>query len=181
MASSFEIIPKINNIRSKFDLIVLSQDWHPESHLSFACNHEGCEAFSSKIIEETAIHQVLWPAHAIQNTFGAEFHRDLRIEPTDIIVKKGLHRLYDSYSAFGCKHDKTQMKILLRSKNVRKVYVCGLALDYCVGNTALDACKAGFEVYVIMDCTKPVNQETGDKMIEEFQKRGVHMIESSDI
>jgi nicotinamidase/pyrazinamidase len=176
-----EIIPLINGLRDKFSVVALSQDWHPAHHLSFAGNHDGKEIFSQHVIQETGKKQVLWPAHAVEGTFGAEFHRDLKVLPSDIVVRKGLNHLYDSYSAFGCKNDRTNLEEIVRRHSISKIYTCGLAYDYCVGNTALYAAKIGLEVYMVIDCTKPVAEETKEEMTKKLQQSGVKFINSYEI
>ncbi|OMJ91177.1 hypothetical protein SteCoe_6347 [Stentor coeruleus] len=181
VTGSLEIIPLINRLRDKFSIVILSQDWHKSHHISFVDNHEGKEVFSKHDIQETGKSQVLWPTHAVEGTFGAEFHKDLKVLPSDIVVRKGLNHLYDSYSAFGCKNDRTNLEEITRNLNIDKIYTCGLAYDYCVGNTALYAAKIGLEVYMVSDCTKPVAEGTKEEMTKKLQQSGVKFINSYEI
>lgn len=178
-----EIIPIINQLKRspKFSSIYLSQDWHPANHISFQVNNPESALFGEKLIEQTGILQVMWPVHCVQNTTGSDFNPNLEVSITDHLIKKGLNPLYDSYSAFGCPQDRTNLNADLSSNNTQKVYVCGLALDYCVGNTALDASTNGFETYVIIDATRGVAQNTSDSMLLKLTENNVKLINSTEI
>lgn len=180
---SLEIISGINRLREIPGLrqVYVSQDWHPEGHRSFQSNNTGSALFTKLLIQETGIQQMMWPVHCVQGTFGAELHQKLLRGDLDINVRKGQNILYDSYSAFGCEQDRTCLEIDLNSKGIKKVYVCGLAYDYCVGSTALDAVKYGFETFVITDCTRAVNESTEKIMAEMLGKAGVSFVESSSL
>lgn len=175
------VVPVINSIRSKFQEIFISLDWHPQNHASFHCSHEGKQCYSSFIYEKTGLKLDLWPSHCIQNTEGANLHKDLIVQPQDIIIKKGLHCDYDSYSAFGAKEDKTNLDELLKSRQIRRVYCCGLAFDFCVGSTALDSAELGFDTYVIVDACRSVSNVTERQMTERLLKAGVKLVNSQDI
>ena len=138
---SLDIIPLINQIREnpKFDYIVLTQDWHPQDHVSFGSNHPGKELFSNIIVPETQREQVMWPDHCVQNQFGSEFQKDVVVKDTDIKVLKGKDKMVESYSGFGNEHEDTGLTNILKEKGVGVVYSCGLAYDYCVGSTAISA------------------------------------------
>jgi nicotinamidase/pyrazinamidase len=180
---SLEIIPKINALRNSpiFSNVFLSQDWHPASHISFAANNPGSELFSTVTIPQTGIEQIMWPIHCIQNTFGSEFQKDLQVLETDILIKKGINELYDSYSAFGYIKDRTNLNDELKNRGVTKVYVCGLAFDYCVGNSALDAANEGYETYIITDCTKSVQDSSREAMTQKLNSAGIQFINSEDL
>lgn len=152
-----EIIEPINHIATKFQHVILTQDWHPQQHISFADNHQHKLPFEQ--ITLSYGHQVLWPRHCVQGTFGAEFHQDLNIPHAELIIRKGFHATIDSYSAF-VEADKTTLTGLaayLRERNITTVYLAGVATDFCVLWTALDAKRAGFETYVIADVCKAIN------------------------
>lgn len=152
-----EIIEPINHIATKFQHVILTQDWHPQQHISFADNHQHKLPFEQITLPYG--HQVLWPRHCVQGTFGAEFHEDLDIPHAELIIRKGFHATIDSYSAF-VEADKTTLTGLtsyLRERNITTVYLAGVATDFCVLWTALDAKQAGFETYVIADACKAIN------------------------
>ncbi|CAG9312816.1 unnamed protein product [Blepharisma stoltei] len=175
VSNANEIISLLNALKEsdKFSHVFLSQDWHPENHISFQVNNPGSELFKEKLIEETGILQMMWPVHCVQNTPGAEFHPGLNIKDTDIIIRKGQNPQYDSYSAFGCVQDRTTLLDELWAKGIEKVYITGLAFDYCVGYTAIDAANYGFEVHVISEATRAVAPETAEKARKIFQEKNI--------
>lgn len=137
--------------------VFVTQDWHPADHLSFVTSHPGRLAFENVTLPN-GLQQILWPPHCVSNTFGAEFVDGLNISGS-VVVRKGTDKLYDSYSGFqdntGIK--KTELESLLNDREIARVYICGLALDYCVKFTACDAVKAGLEAYLIEDaCVRHV-------------------------
>ena len=141
VGGSLEIIPTINELRknAKFDYIVRTRDWHPQDHVSFGSNHPGEALFSQITIAETGHPQVMWPDHCVQGSTGAEYHKDLVLADSDGEVLKGQTKMIESYSGFGDYGEDTGLKQLLNDRNVGTVYCCGLALDYCVGSTAVSA------------------------------------------
>jgi nicotinamidase/pyrazinamidase len=144
-----EIISRINGLMDGFSTIVLTQDWHPLNHASFAANHPGSEPFS--LAEMPYGPQVLWPTHCVQGTKGAEFHSALRTDPAQLIIRKGFRAGIDSYSAF-FENDRTTATGLegyLRNRGVTAVTLVGLATDYCVAYSALDAARLGFRATVL--------------------------------
>lgn len=145
-----EIIVGINQILSLFETVVFTQDWHPADHISFAVNHPGMNAFQT--VETTYGLQMLWPIHCVQNSFGSEIASNLKIGSA-LIQRKGIHRDIDSYSAFleADRKTKTGLDDILKAKGISKIYVCGLATDFCVSWSALDAREFGFEVVVLED------------------------------
>ena len=157
VAGSDQIIPKINQLGDYFDTIVLTQDWHPENHVSFADNHPDQQAFQT--IELDYGTQVLWPRHCVQGTQDAELHPDLDLAKAQLIIRKGCHAHIDSYSAFLEADHKTQTGLAgyLRERGIDTVFVVGIATDFCVAWTAIDACKLGFQTYVISDATKGID------------------------
>src|SRR5262249_51340655 len=152
-----KVVPAINRVAQKFANVVLTQDWHPRDHVSFASNHAHKQPFET--IELNYGSQVLWPDHCVQGTAGAEFHRDLQIDQAGLVVRKGFRRGIDSYSAFFENDHKTSTGLLgyLRERDLKTVFVAGLALDFCVRYSAEDARKAGLEVAVIEDACRSID------------------------
>ncbi|SAL67020.1 pyrazinamidase/nicotinamidase [Caballeronia udeis] len=157
VAHGDEVVPVINRLASAFSHVVLTQDWHPAKHISFADNHAGRAPFDMTTLSYGE--QVLWPAHCVQNTDGAALHRDLSVPHARLVIRKGHHVDVDSYSAF-MEADRTTPTGLtgyLREVGVKRVYCCGLATDYCVAWSALDARSAGFEAVVIDDACRAID------------------------
>jgi nicotinamidase/pyrazinamidase len=157
VAGGDEIISRINGLMSDFATVVLTQDWHPANHASFAANHPGAAPFS--VTQMPYGPQVLWPSHCIQGTEGAAFHRDLRTDPAQLIVRKGFRPQIDSYSAF-FENDRTTATGLegyLRNRGVTGVTLVGLATDYCVAYSALDAARLGFKATVLEGATRAID------------------------
>jgi nicotinamidase/pyrazinamidase len=149
VAGGDEIISRINGLMGEFSTVVLTQDWHPANHASFAANHPGAEPFS--LTEMPYGPQVLWPTHCVQGTLGAEFHQALRTDPAQLIIRKGFRVGIDSYSAF-FENDRTTATGLegyLRNRGVTAITLVGLATDYCVAYSALDAARLGFKATVL--------------------------------
>ena len=176
-----KIVPIINRIQDQFDLVVASQDWHPQDHISFASNHPG-----KNIFDEIEIHgqpQTLWPDHCVQNTEGALFHPDLQTARWEAIFRKGTDPGIDSYSAFYDNGHKksTGLTGYLKEKGATQIYICGLAADICVYYSIYDALKEGFAVFLIDDASKPINQDTYHSQKEELTDLGVQIITSDQI
>jgi len=152
-----KVVPAINRIAQKFANVVLTQDWHPRDHVSFASNHPHKRPFDTVDLDYGA--QMLWPDHCVQGTAGAEFHRDLRLAQASLVVRKGFHRGIDSYSAFYENDRRTPTGLLgyLRERELKTVFVAGLALDFCVRYSAEDARKAGLEVAVIEEACRGID------------------------
>ncbi len=154
------IVPLINSLAKKFDHVILTQDWHPPQHISFASTHKK-QLFETIEIASgpQKINQTLWPDHVLQHTDGAAFHPDLHIPHAELILRKGFRRHIDSYSAF-LENDHTTPTGLagyLRERNLQRLFLCGLAYDFCVRYSAIDGNALGFETIVIEDATRPVN------------------------
>ena len=176
-----KIIPVINQILPQFELVIATQDWHPENHISLAKNHLGKNEFES--IQVEGIKQTLWPAHCIQNTSGADFHKDLQTEKIEAIFRKGTHPMIDSYSGF---YDNAHLKSTglagyLREKQATELYFCGLAADICVSFTVKDALKEGFDSYLIEDATKALNEEDFAQAKRDIQALGGKIVNASEI
>lgn len=176
-----EIIPVINKIQESFDLIIASQDWHPNGHASFASSHKGKKEFET--IDLNGIEQVMWPEHCVQNTDGAEFHKDLKTSKIEAIFRKGTNPEIDSYSAF---YDNQHLKSTglsgyLKEKNAKDLYFCGLAAEICVHFTAKDAIKEGFKATIIEDATRALNAGDFKKAKVELKELGGRIISSNAI
>ena len=147
----------VNRLGQRFSDVALTQDWHPAGHSSFASSHEGRAPYET--IEMSYGTQVLWPDHCVQGTRGAEFHADLDLPHAELIVRKGFHRNIDSYSAFYENDHVTPTGLggYLRERGFGRLYLCGLATDFCVNYSALDAAKEGFEVIVFEDACRAID------------------------
>jgi nicotinamidase/pyrazinamidase len=152
-----EIVPIVNGLAARFDHVVLTQDWHPHDHVSFAANHAGSQPFDTLPLPYGQ--QVLWPVHCVQGTPGAAFHAGLEAVHARLIVRKGYRREVDSYSAFveADRRSTTGLAGYLRELGVKRVWCCGLATDYCVAWSALDARAAGFDVVLIDDACRAID------------------------
>ena len=151
------IVPLINRLAMRFANVVVTQDWHPVGHASFASVHEGAAPFETKRLDYGD--QTLWPDHCVQGTIGAEFHPDLALDKAFLILRKGLNPGIDSYSAFVEADGKTTtgLAALLKARGVKRIFACGLATDYCVAYSALHARSAGFETFVIEDACRAID------------------------
>lgn len=170
------IIPNINTIGTSFENIVITQDWHPENHISFAQNHENKNPFET--IELDYGTQVLWPSHCVQGTHDAELHPNLNLPTAQLIIRKGFHSHIDSYSAFMEADQKTTTGLAgyLKERAIDTVYVVGIATDFCVAWTAIDATEFGFNTFVIEDATKGIDlngslEQAWEKMFAAGVKR----------
>lgn len=151
-----QVVPLINALAQKFDHVILTQDWHPTQHISFATTHNK-QPFET--IQAPYGPQTLWPEHSLQNTSGAAFHRGLDIPHAELILRKGFRRHIDSYSAF-LENDhftSTGLAGYLRERGLQRLFLCGLAYDFCVRFSAIDGTALGFECLIIEDATRPVN------------------------
>ncbi len=178
-----EVIAIANELQTHFDLVVATQDWHPHDHMSFAENHPGYSVGDVTTVD--GLKQVLWPNHCEQDTNGASFHPELKTEHITKIFHKGVDKKIDSYSAFfdNAHRRSTGLGEYLQAENIQDVYVMGLATDYCVKYTSLDALHLKFAVYVIEDACRGVELNTGDivKAKQEMLAAGAHLIHSSEI
>ncbi len=178
-----EIVPLVNEIQKHFDIILATQDWHPENHGSHANNHP--DAIPGDVVELAGRPQILWPAHCVQETFGADFVPGLQRNRWAAVFQKGAVRHIDSYSGFfdnGREHA-TGLGDYLKARDVTDVYVLGLATDYCVKFTALDAERLGFRTHLILDACRAVNLQPGDEQraIEEMRQAGVTILTALDV
>jgi nicotinamidase/pyrazinamidase len=175
------IIDVINKIQSRFELVVLTQDWHPQNHKSFASNHTNKKSFD--VIELNNMQQTLWPNHCVQGTYGAEFSSLLKTNKAEAIFRKGTNPDIDSYSAF---FDNGHLKSTcladyLHGKKAEQVYLTGLCGDICVFYSAMDSLNEGFETFIIEDGTCPLNQEDYIKTNKTFIENGGKIIFSMDV
>ncbi len=174
------IIPRINQLMQSHTLVALTQDWHPADHHSFASAHPGAQPYET--ISMSYGEQVLWPDHCVQGTQGAEFHPDLDTRPAQLIVRKGTDRAIDSYSAFRENDHRTRTGLAgwLREHEVRHLLLCGLATDFCVLWSALDARAEGLEVTVLLDVCRGIDLDGSvARALEEMRQAGVRLEESS--
>jgi nicotinamidase/pyrazinamidase len=176
-----QILPKANEIQKFFPLVVATQDWHPQNHGSFASNHPGRNPFDMGKLG--GIDQVLWPDHCVQQSKGADFAETLDTSKIETIFRKGMAADIDSYSGFfdNGRQKSTGMSEYLKGRGVKEVFIAGLAADYCVGFTALDAIDEGFETTVVEDATKAIDPAGWEKMKAEIISRGGRVIHSSEI
>ncbi|HEX4792561.1 MAG TPA: bifunctional nicotinamidase/pyrazinamidase [Humisphaera sp.] len=176
-----QIIPICNALIPKFDLVVATQDWHPANHGSFAANHPGHEV--GEMIDLNGLPQILWPVHCVQNTPGAAFAPALKTDRIARIFQKGTDPAIDSYSGFfdNCHRKATGLGEYLKQRGATSVYIAGLATDYCVKFTALDARSLGFDTHLIQDASRGVNLKAGDvdAAIQHMREAGVNIIASS--
>ena len=177
-----EVVPVINKLAAAFQNIVVTQDWHTPAHASFASSHAGKKPF--EVVKLGYGQQVLWPDHCVQGTPDAALHKDLLLPTAQVIVRKGYHQAVDSYSAFTEADGKTPTGLgaYLTQRGLKRIFVTGLATDFCVAWTALDARKAGFEVSVIEDATRAI--DLNGSLAAAWKKMaasGVRRIQSSDL
>lgn len=177
-----KLISKINEIQSKFDLVVATKDWHPADHVSFASNHNEGKVFTSIELSNGAT-QALWPDHCVQNTKGSNFVDGLNTKNISKIIYKGQDTHVDSYSGFmnNNKKDMTEMHSYLKQEQVTDVYVVGLAADYCVKFTALDGASLGYNTYFVKDLTKAVDPSKLESLYKTLNDKKVKVISSKDI
>lgn len=177
-----QVIPVINRLAPLFENIVVTQDWHTPGHASFASTHAGKKPFETTDLRYGT--QVLWPDHCVQGTPDADLGAELKLPTAQLMIRKGYHQDTDSYSAFieADKKTRTGLDGYLKSRGIDTVYVTGLATDFCVAWTAMDARELGFDAYVIEDATRAIDLAGSlDKAWKEMQAKGVKRIRSSDI
>ena len=178
-----EVVPLANRLQPHFEIVVATQDWHPADHGSFAANHPWRKP--GQVIDLNGLQQVLWPIHCVQDSYGAEFAPGLDITAITKVFQKGTDPEIDSYSGFydNGYRKSTGLAEWLREQEVKTVYVMGLATDYCVKFTALDALREGFTTYLIEDATRGVNLQPGDvaRAIEEMKAAGAEVVRSETL
>lgn len=177
-----QVVPVINKLAASFENIVVTQDWHTPGHASFASTHAGKKPFETTQMPYGT--QVLWPDHCVQGTDGASLSKDLSIPQAGLVIRKGYHKEVDSYSAFTEADGKTTtgLAAYLKARKLQRLFIAGLATDFCVAWTATDARKAGFEAFVIEDACRGIDtQGSLAKAWADMTKAGVKRIQSSDI
>ncbi|WP_299907606.1 bifunctional nicotinamidase/pyrazinamidase [uncultured Paracoccus sp.] len=177
VAGGDEIVAPINAMMGDFDAVVLTQDWHPADHMSFADNHPGAAPFS--LTQMPYGPQVLWPRHCVQGSDGAEFHADLVVDRADLILRKGFRPEIDSYSAFFENDHETPTGLAgyLTERGLTRLTFVGLAHDFCVAWSAIDAAKLGFSVRVIEAATRAIDLEgSRDKARSDMKAAGVELV-----
>lgn len=176
VAEGDAIVPGINALMDGFETVVLTQDWHPANHSSFAANHPGAEPFS--LIDMAYGPQVLWPVHCVQGSAGAAFHPGLRTDPAQLVIRKGFRPAIDSYSAL-FENDRTTptgLEGYLRARGVGRLVLVGLATDYCVAFSALDARRLGFEVQVLTGLCRGIDLDGSvARQVEAMRAAGVQI------
>jgi nicotinamidase/pyrazinamidase len=176
------VVPVINKLSAAFQNIVVTQDWHTTGHASFASSHQGKKPFETTKLSYGT--QVLWPDHCVQGTDDAALHKDLKLPTAQIIIRKGFHKEMDSYSAFDEADHKTATGLAgyLKARGIKTLYITGLATDFCVAWTAMDARKAGFTVYVIEDATRAIDLNGSLAAAwKAMAAKGVKRIQSADL
>jgi nicotinamidase/pyrazinamidase len=182
VAKGDELVPLINRLGALFRNVVITQDWHPAGHISFAASHAGRAPFDSITLPYGP--QTLWPEHCVQGTHGAQLHSKLKIAHAQLILRKGCNAGIDSYSAFVEADRTTQTGLAgyLKERGIDSVFVVGLALDFCVAWSALDARAAGFNTWIIADACKAIDLNGSlDRAWQDLQAAGVVRIESADL
>lgn len=176
-----KIVPLVNELQKKFDLVIATQDWHPQKHSSFASSHQDSEVF--EVIKLDGLDQVLWPEHCIQNTKGANFHPELKTSRIEAIFRKGTDIKIDSYSGF---YDNAHLKSTgltgyLKEKDATELYFAGLAAEYCVYFSMIDALAEGFQATLIEDATRALNNEEFEKAKIDILRKGGKIITSKEL
>lgn len=176
-----QIIPVVNRIQDKFELVIATQDWHPADHVSFASNHKDKKPMDK--IEWHGIEQILWPDHCVQDTMGAELHPDLDMKKVEAIFRNAMDPEIDSYSGFYDNgHEKASgLTGFLREREADELYFCGLAADVCVYYSIKDALQEGFAATLIEDATRPIDAKEFKKIKEEIRSKGCKIIKSDEL
>ncbi|MFO7878707.1 MAG: bifunctional nicotinamidase/pyrazinamidase [Bacteroidota bacterium] len=176
-----KIIPIINALQEHFDLVIATQDWHPEDHGSFASAHAGKQAFDKTQLN--GLEQILWPDHCVQKSKGADFHPDLEQASIEAIFRKGMDPGIDSYSGFydnGHKKN-TGLTGYLRERGAKELYFCGLAADVCVQYSVRDAIREGFSARLITDATRAIDDDAFKDIRQELKEKGCRMMQSDEL
>lgn len=177
-----QIVPLINHLARQFQQVVIAQDWHPRGHTSFASSHPGRQPYD--VIELPYGEQTLWPEHCVQATAGAEFHPELDLPHAQLVIRKGCNPDIDSYSAFleADRATTTGLAGYLKERGIDTVYMVGLALDFCVMYSALDARAAGFNAFVVLDACRAIDMDGSlATAMERMRAAGVELIQSTEL
>jgi len=177
------VVPVINGLMPRFSWIVATQDWHPADHVSFASQHPGHAVLD--VVDAGGTQQVLWPDHCVQGTRGAELHPRLAIGRIELVLRKGLRKGLDSYSAFFENDHETDtgLRYYLKGMGAKEVVICGLTTDYCVRASAVDARRLGLHVIVVRDACRAVDSPKGSlaAAMAEMEKAGVRFVDAKEI
>jgi nicotinamidase/pyrazinamidase len=175
------VVGPVNALMELFPNVAISQDWHPVGHKSFYTSHEGKQPFET--VQMPYGEQILWPEHAVAGTPGAEFHPDLNTTKAKAIIRKGTNLNIDSYSTFFENDRKTPtgMAGYLRQNGFKRVFLCGIATEYCVGFSGVDGVAEGFEVFVVTDATARFDNDDYDPMIARWNDCGVTQVTTADL
>ncbi|MFD2205065.1 bifunctional nicotinamidase/pyrazinamidase [Kiloniella antarctica] len=177
-----QVVPVINGLIDCFHHSIATQDWHPADHQSFASSHENQEPFSTTELSYGS--QILWPDHCIQGETGSGFHKDLDQDSLELIIRKGFRKEIDSYSAFfeNDKSTKTGLAGYLQNRGIKRIFLCGLATDFCVYYSAIDAIKQGFETFVIADACRAIDMDDSlARAMTHMREVGVEIISSDEL
>jgi len=178
-----EVIPVANKLQRRFNLLLATQDWHPPNHGSFATNHPGKKPGDRIMLD--GIEQILWPVHCVQNTHGADFAPSFDTSRIAHVFHKGIDPLIDSYSTFfdNAHRRRTGLGEYLKERSINDIYLLGLALDYCVKYSALDARQLGFNTHIILDGCRGIGLDPGDldRAIDEIKRAGAILLQSPDL
>ncbi len=178
-----EVVPLANGLQRSFELVLATQDWHPPDHGSFAANHPGKKPGDRIMLD--GIEQILWPVHCVQNTYGAEFAAAFDTSRIAHVFHKGIERNIDSYSTFfdNAHRRRTGLADYLKKRSIKEIYLMGLALDYCVKYSALDARQLGLNTYIILDGCRGIELNPGDigRALDEMKRVGAVLLQSSDV
>ena len=182
VAEGDKIIPIVNRLAPEFDKVVATQDWHSFGHISFASTHR---KQPYEIMTIDGIQQVMWPDHCVAGSFGADFHNDLDLQEVDLIIRKGNDLNIDSYSTFleNDKKTSTGLHFYLKGFEIKDLYFCGLATDYCVYYSVMDAIEMGFRVSVILDACRGVDVPAGNiaATIQRMKERGARILNHDEL
>jgi nicotinamidase/pyrazinamidase len=176
-----EIIPVVNRLQGRFELVVATQDWHPAGHGSFASSHPGKKVFETVLLG--GVEQILWPDHCVQGSPGAEFSRALDMKRVEVIIRKGTDPGIDSYSTFfdNARRKSTGLEGYLRQKGVDRVFLAGLAADFCVAYSMMDALSLGFAAVLIKDATRAISEEGFRTAEKEILAKGGTVVQSDSL
>ena len=180
VADGDAIVPVINALQDQFETVILTQDWHPANHSSFAANHQGAEPFS--MTEMPYGPQVLWPVHCVQGSDGAAFHADLVTDRADLVIRKGFRAAIDSYSAFFENDHSTVTGLAgyLRERGIERLVMAGLATDFCVRFSAVDAAKLGFKVKVVEEACRAIDLDGSlEQAMAEMRANEVEIVRAA--
>ncbi len=176
------VVPPIARLCERFETVVASQDWHPPGHVSFASSHPGHQPFETIVLAD-GTEQTLWPEHCVQGTEGARFAPGLPVHRFAHVVRKGTDPEVDSYSAFfdNARRRQTGLHAWLQERGIGRLYVCGLATDYCVRATALDAVSLGYETWLVTDAVRGVAPQSTERALQQMAEAGVRRALSASL